>query len=118
MKIVALMIRNSDGAVMNSTDLKMPLGISNVDAGVEHLTVYPNPATDVAHLNFNLNERAQVSVQVLDALGRVVSSVSAQQFEKGAQKININTASLASGVYTIKLQTEKGSLTQQLSIVK
>lgn len=118
MKIVALMIRNSDGAVMNSTDLVMPLGISNVSAGVEHLTVYPNPATDVAHLNFNLNERAQVSVQVLDALGRVVNAISEQQFEKGAQKININTASLASGVYTIKLQTEKGSLTQQLSIAK
>ncbi len=118
MKVVAMLINNADGSILNSNDMVMPLGISNIAAGVEHLTVYPNPATDVAHLNFNLNERAQVSVLVLDALGRVVSSVSAQQFEQGAQKININTANLASGVYTIKLQTEKGSLTQQLSIAK
>ncbi len=118
MHVIAIMIRNSDGNVMNSSEMVMPLGISNVAAGIQHLSVYPNPATDVTHLVFNLDENAKVQVQVLNAIGQVVNTIAEQQYTQGEQQITINTAALAPGIYTIKLQTEKGSLTQQLSIAK
>ncbi len=118
MKAVVMLIRNSDGAVLNTANMQVPVGISNVDAGIQRMNVYPNPASDMANITFNLTERAAISVQVIDAVGRVVSTVNEQQYEKGAQRISVSTAGLSNGLYTIKLQSEKGNLTQQLSVVK
>ncbi|MBS1772720.1 MAG: choice-of-anchor J domain-containing protein [Bacteroidetes bacterium] len=118
MKAIVILLRNSDGAVLNSQNITMPLGVTNVDAGVQHLSVYPNPANDNTTLAFTLTEKSSVGLQVLDAVGRVVNTVNAVQYEKGTQHISINTADLATGLYTIKLQTEKGTMTQQLSVVK
>jgi hypothetical protein len=36
----------------------------------------------------------------------------------GAQHVNIPTTALAAGVYQISIQTEEGTLTQRLSVVK
>ncbi len=118
MHVSALLIRNADGAVLNSAEMTMPLGISNIAAGVQRMNVYPNPATDITHIAFNLDEKANVQVHVINAIGQVVNTIAEQHYEKGAQQISINTANLPAGIYTIKLQTEKGSLTQQLAIAK
>jgi hypothetical protein len=118
MKAVAMLIRNSDGKVLNSNIMQVPVGISSVDAGVERLSVFPNPASDVAYVSFNLAESTKVNVQVLDAVGRVVYNADEKQYDKGAQRISVHTANLVNGLYTIKLQTEKGAVTQRLTVTQ
>jgi hypothetical protein len=118
MRAIVILIRNSDGMVLNSNTIDVPLGVKDVDAGIDNVTVYPNPASDQATLKLNLSIASKVNVQVMDAMGRVVYTVSDSDLTKGTHSINIPTSGFATGTYSVRLQTEKGSVTQLLSVVK
>jgi hypothetical protein len=92
-------------------------GVENV---INNGTVklYPNPAKENAALECTLAKNGTVVVNVLDATGRTVATVANGNMTAGAQHVNIPTAALAAGVYSISIQTEEGTLTQRLSVVK
>lgn len=87
-------------------------------ANIQNIKVIPNPATDVAGIFFNLATPGSVAVNVMDLSGRVVYRQPAKQFGTGAERILIPTDNFANGVYIINLQTEKGSMTQRLTVEK
>jgi len=65
---------------------------------------YPNPFNPSTTISFDLPETADVSVQVLDLLGREVMAIPAQAIEAGASRsIQINASSLSSGVYLYRV---------------
>ena len=65
---------------------------------------YPNPFNPGTRIQFDLPESAQVSVQVVDLLGREVMVLPAQEVEAGANRsIELHAASLASGTYLYRL---------------
>ncbi len=97
--------------------------ISNTTAVVNVIntntvSLYPNPARESATLEFTLNNNSTVAINVVDATGRMVSTVTNAVMSAGTQHVTIPTAQLAAGVYNITIQTEHGVLTQRLSVVK
>ncbi len=65
---------------------------------------YPNPFNPGTRIKFDLPESAQVSVQVVDMLGREVMVLPAQEMEAGANRsIELHATSLASGTYLYRL---------------
>ncbi len=65
---------------------------------------YPNPFNPSTRIQFDLPERAQVTVQVLDVLGRKVMEYPAQAFDAGAnQTIELNAIQLGSGTYLYRM---------------
>lgn len=118
MRYVVMLIRNSDGYVLNSNYATVSASVANVDAGVNSMMLFPNPATTTSFVGLNLKENTSVSVDVIDVLGRVVYSVPAQQMTAGNHKVQINASGLTSGNYTVRVQTDKGAVTQQLSVTK
>ncbi len=65
---------------------------------------YPNPFNPGTRIQFDLPESAQVSVQVVDLLGREVMVLPAQEVEAGANRsIELHATSLASGTYLYRL---------------
>jgi hypothetical protein len=118
MHAVVMLIRNSDGVVLNTQNKTVPVGISNVAAALEAVRIVPNPATDKATVRFTVTENTTANVMVYDMTGRVVFSTTAADFATGAHSIDINTSNLPAGAYTVKLQTAKGATTQPLSVVK
>ena len=115
---VVMLIRASDGVVLNSNN-KLPdaTGISNVSAGLTEMNVYPNPAKDYANITFGLTDASPVQIQLINAVGQVVYT-SEKKLAAGSQSLTVPTGNVASGIYNIKVQTEKGSLTQRLSVIK
>lgn len=81
-------------------------------------SIYPNPATDEAHLVFTLGAQSSVTITVVDGLGRVVSTVAQGEMNVGVQTVNINTSALATGVYNVMIHTDAGTFTQRMSVVK
>jgi|GEM_PF-1743050 len=63
-------------------------------------TLYPNPTSDV--LNIEAKEIENAHVEILDALGKRLSL----PIRKRSDKLEINTASLANGLYIIKLNKD------------
>ena len=119
MHAVVMLIRNADGHVLNSNNTVVPpLGISDMDAGINHLLVYPNPAYDKAYIHFILAEKSVVHIKVTDALGRVINTISKTGMESGEHKLAFDLSALSTGVYNLTVQTGKGSTSTRLSVIK
>jgi hypothetical protein len=65
---------------------------------------YPNPFNPSTRIQFDLPESAQVSLQVVDMLGRQVMTLPARQVEAGANRtLELNATNLASGTYLYRM---------------
>jgi hypothetical protein len=74
-------------------------GVSSLTASGNNVSVFPNPAID--KLNVQVIENA--AIQLMDAAGRVVMM---QPNVIANETFEINTANLAAGVYTLKVNAE------------
>ena len=65
---------------------------------------YPNPFNPSTRIQFDLPETAQVSLQIVDMLGREVMTLPEKEFEAGANRsIEFNAINLASGTYLYRM---------------
>jgi hypothetical protein len=65
---------------------------------------YPNPFNPTTSISFDLPETADVTVQVLDLLGREVMAIPSQTVHAGAnQTVQIDASSLSSGIYLYRV---------------
>jgi hypothetical protein len=95
----------------------IPTGIDNI-VTKDLVKLYPNPAGNSATLEFMLTTENQIQVMVYDMTGRMVSQIVNAKLSKGSHSYPINTSSLSSGLYNVKIQTEEGSITERLSVIK
>jgi len=104
----------TDGSLWNagpasSTSLRRG-AVTDTELGVElpaEFTLngnYPNPFNPTTSISFDLPESAEVSVQLLDLLGREVMAIPSQTMQAGAnQTVQINASSLSSGIYLYRV---------------
>ena len=65
---------------------------------------YPNPFNPSTRIVFDLPSSAEVSVEVLDLLGRSVLSLGSQSIEAGANRtVELDGSLLASGTYLYRI---------------
>ncbi len=65
---------------------------------------YPNPFNLSTRFRFDLPKPAQVSMQIVDMIGREVLRVPAIDYGTGSDlEIELNTANLASGTYLYRM---------------
>ena len=65
---------------------------------------FPNPFNPSTTIAFDLAQRAAVTVEIIDLLGRRVMTVPARQVEAGASRtVEVEAADLASGAYLYRL---------------
>lgn len=95
-------------------------GIGGVEAS--NLTfhgAYPNPATNFANVAFSLKERADVTVTLMDATGKAISSTVRKDMIVGKNEVRIETSNLAAGNYIVTIENSKGGgVASQLVIAK
>ncbi len=70
------------------------------------INAYPNPAAGDVHLKYTLPAQADVFLEIYDAVGRRVRSVEVGRKTSGIHTDELDTGELASGTYTLALQTE------------
>lgn len=120
MRAVVMMLNaGAGGFTMNSENAPLvPASIANTASNVTEASIYPNPANEVSNIKFTLTEATNVDVQILDAVGKTVYTVANKNLTAGSYELPVNVATLASGVYMVKITTDKGSVSQRLSVVK
>jgi Outer membrane protein Omp28/Secretion system C-terminal sorting domain len=87
------------------TDASSSLG----EISIENVSIFPNPASDVLNVNFNVDAN-EYTVSILDLQGRVLAS------ESGSQNVTFPVADLASGSYLVTISTENGVHTESVVI--
>lgn len=68
------------------------------------LTNHPNPANASTRLTFSLEAPALITLNVYDALGRLISTTR-QHLEAGPNQVELHTAGWPAGIYIARLQT-------------
>lgn len=91
-----------------SNVIQMITGIPEPQKNIQ-ISVTPNPFKDNYSLSFVLEKRELLKVVMLDINGKIVQNILlARQFPAGTFTKEVNTASLAPGMYILHLMTEQG----------
>ncbi len=76
---------------------------------VESLQIYPNPVSDMLHVQFELLETTDVKLSIHDILGSTLYQDRYSGQALGRFDTAVNTSSLLSGSYILKIATPTGS---------
>jgi PKD repeat protein len=95
------------------------VGINEEVIDENAISIYPNPASEFSTLAYHLNEKAQVTVQLVDILGKQVTSINSTQTE-GDYKVNFSKEELGlkNGIYFVKLTVNNNTITRKLVITQ
>jgi hypothetical protein len=91
-----------------------PVGIKQNDVFTS-VNIYPNPASEITNIAVNSVISEEVSISIYNTIGQLISSQKAK-FTQGENKIELNTADFANGIYNIEFQSKSGKLVQKLTV--
>ena len=92
-------------------------GATGVGNGLANLKIYPNPSNGNVAVNYAITGSGNVCITILDELGQVVYKSSATKVA-GNYAEQLNLENVASGIYTLRLQTNTGSSVKKLVVMK
>ena len=87
-------------------------------SGREHLHCYPNPASFIATVEFDLPEEKFVQITVLDAFGRTREVLTDGLLAPGIYRFDWDASNYESGLYLIQARTENSGQTVKVFVVR
>lgn len=80
------------------------------------LMVYPNPSSISTSIVFELNEKKEIELSLVNLNGQVVKSIYKGEPEKGEHRVTLNCANLPKGIYIARLQSCNDIINQKLVV--
>lgn len=117
LKVVAW-IQGSDKKVYQAANLVKNgnLGVEQVASKIGDVKVYPNPASNLVKIDFDMVEADFVSASLVSLTGAVVKSQNVR-LDKGQNQIAFNTEDLASGMYNLIIFDSKNNSFAQRVVI-
>ena len=101
------MVTNNDNtAVRNLTE----------EADIQLSNIIPNPAANQTAVDIILEEATEADLSLLNITGEVVQNIFSGKLNPGVHRQTLNVSDLAVGVYSLRLQTERGVSVRKLII--
>jgi hypothetical protein len=105
-------ITNEAGTAYGTVETFTLSSLNDAIAGTITATIYPNPAQENATMEINgLDQDAKIVIS--DLQGRILSQ---EAISAGETRYTVNVSNLASGVYYIRIVTDKAVSTQKLIV--
>jgi hypothetical protein len=104
-----------DGSSDHSSDVNVVIG---GDASLEINSIAPQPAIGPVEIAYTVPASGRATMSVIDAAGRVVSTVVDQDVQAGTYTVPFSTVMLANGSYTVLLRTDDGSAATVTLVVR
>ena len=84
-----------------------------LNAGIEVMNIFPNPAEDIVNIEIQMLEEGSVEVQLINALGQMVL----QDRSNGKTTMNrLEVSDLDPGIYMVRVRTVSGVITERLIV--
>ncbi|MBL6867511.1 MAG: T9SS type A sorting domain-containing protein [Cryomorphaceae bacterium] len=116
MDIIVWLQDNTTGEVLQAAYAEYTTSsVNEMDNFARYIAVYPNPAHDIAGVEIDLMDRANVAINVVNAMGQTVFT-EAQTLDAGTQKINLETSTLSAGLYFVNVNVNGVSKTLRLNV--
>ena len=77
---------------------------------------YPNPFSGTSQVDVNLQKTADMTIEILNTLGQVVSTQSFKSVTPGTHTFNLDAAGLSSGIYFYTIRANGSALTRKMSV--
>lgn len=107
-----LVYQADDFIVMEvSTDIAIPDSYSIT-------RVYPNPFNSATTVTYHLPVESCVSLKVYNLSGRILETLEDGHRRAGIHSTNLNAGDLTSGLYFIRLEADKRTLTSKIFLIK
>jgi len=82
------------------------------------LTIFPNPASNTATVQFSLSNEENVSINVLNAVGQSVMQQQLGALAARAHNQTLDVTTLSSGLYFVEIKAGNSSVTRKFSVAK
>lgn len=89
------------------------IGVQENTANINNVNLFPNPTADNVVMTVSLEKAAAYNVTVSNLLGQNLVSFQ-QQLNTGANRVDLNTASLAPGIYFVTVGSGAAKVTTKL----
>lgn len=88
---------------------------NNMITGV---SVYPNPISSTANVDFNLTEANNVSISMMNALGQVIMTEDLGSLPAGTHTYGLDATSMSNGLYFVNITVGNKTIAKKVSINK
>ena len=99
------------------TGISNPSSIEETNI-VEKVSIYPNPANDIATLSFTTTKKSKTAITIFNILGEVVYSNEIGSLASGQHIMPISTSGISEGMYFVNLITNNKIITKKITIVR
>jgi S-formylglutathione hydrolase FrmB len=79
----------------------------NIQHSTFNISCYPNPFSEIVHIEYEIENPSRVSIQVFNAVGEKVADLSVGILAEGKHQIIWNAAHLPAGLYFVRLNAGK-----------
>ncbi|MGB0525835.1 MAG: T9SS type A sorting domain-containing protein, partial [Flammeovirgaceae bacterium] len=104
--------------VQGELDAPLKLHLNQTIIHENAFEVFPNPVHDQATLRLQLMEKAEVKVEIIDAVGKQVAIIPANALSAGIHEFEWDTQQVTSGVYYVRATLNGETFMHRLMILK
>jgi hypothetical protein len=96
---------------------EMPVGIHNNEMQNAKFSVYPNPSSKTTNVEFELNDGANVEINIYDIVGKKMKSMDFGYMISGIHNVSLELDYLNTGIYILRLDIDnKAGLSTKIVI--
>jgi hypothetical protein len=87
-------------------------------AGLNDLTIYPNPlhSGQSLGLTMDLDVSMELNIKIIDLQGKVIYQLAKQDYLQGVNTLEIETRPLLSGIYFMHMSNEQGAVCRKIVV--
>lgn len=82
------------------------------------LSLYPNPSSTIALVNYAVARPMNVKIKLIDSQGRVIKIINEQKNVSGNFALQFSVKDLTTGIYILNFETEKGQISRRIVVEK
>lgn len=100
----------------DSTCSALPVGIENKIG--KSIKVFPNPAKNFTHFDFQSEINENISIALYDINGKLIESLMNTEVSKGQYRFTFNTAHLSNGLYLVTFKGSNGTFETKRLVIQ
>jgi len=110
-----LLMDHTSGVILNANNDIVWVGTSELNNDLR-LRVFPNPATDIATVQFTLDKPGVTGIRVYDLPGNCVFTLEPVQYPAGMNKVELNLRKLNPGFYFVEISVNGHSNIHKIAV--
>lgn len=105
--------KGGNNIYIDDINIDVASALDEITQQVSNLNIFPNPASDVLNLSFDLPAVKQLNFLVTDILGKEVYNSGKTACTQGTNEFSLDLKQLKSGFYFVKLSDGKQEITRK-----